>query len=393
MFQEIQEIVDDLAEDLDRAVVVEDEHHALIAHSPHRRQVDAIRERSVFMRQTPAEMIEWVATQGLRESDGPLRLPANPALGAESRICVPLRADGVLIGILAVLDGQQTLGPDAVERCRAAAAVLAQLLEDLRLLNQAGAARERELVDALLSATGAARAEAGAALIREGRLSPGRLTVVGVFPGRAPHASALQRVIRRARGAVATRGVAAAARADHAVLLVPLGAATPRDVAEQVEQALAPLVASGVLAEPPLVAYGEAAEGWDAVAAAHRHACRAARVARTVGELGADGPVGWEQLGVFGLLASVPPDELGRLALVEPLRQLRDKPELLHTLEVYLDLAGDAKRAAERLALHRASLYYRLHRIEELLAIDLKSGTDRLAVHVALKAARLTGPP
>ena len=141
------------------------------------------------------------------------------------------------------------------------------------------------------------------------------------------------------------------------------------------------------------MAYGEEAEGWDAVAAAHRHACRAARVARAVGELGADGPVGWEQLGVFGLLASVPPDELGRLALVEPLRRLRDKPELLHTLEVYLDLAGDAKRAAERLALHRASLYYRLHRIEELLAIDLKSGTDRLAVHVALKAARLTGPP
>ena len=110
MFQEIQEIVDDLAEDLDRAVVVEDEHHALIAHSPHRRQVDAIRERSVFMRQTPAEMIEWVATQGLRESEGPLRLPANPALGAESRICVPLRADGVLIGILAVLDAAADAG-------------------------------------------------------------------------------------------------------------------------------------------------------------------------------------------------------------------------------------------------------------------------------------------
>src|SRR4051794_18424014 len=65
MFRGIQELVDDLADDLDRAVVVEDERHALIAHSPHRRDVDPIRERSVFDRQTPSEMVKWVTAQGL----------------------------------------------------------------------------------------------------------------------------------------------------------------------------------------------------------------------------------------------------------------------------------------------------------------------------------------
>ncbi|HWT23670.1 MAG TPA: hypothetical protein VN213_09200, partial [Solirubrobacteraceae bacterium] len=113
MLPEIQELVDDLADDLDRAVVVEDERHALIAHSPHRRHVDTVRERSVFLRQTPAEMIEWVTRQGLREAEGPLRLPPNPELGAESRVSVPIRTDGVLIGFVTVLDAPQTLGSEA----------------------------------------------------------------------------------------------------------------------------------------------------------------------------------------------------------------------------------------------------------------------------------------
>ena len=73
------------------------------------------------------------------------------------------------------------------------------------------------------------------------------------------------------------------------------------------------------------------------------------------------------------------------------LTALLERPELVHTLETYLELAGDAKRAAEQLNLHRASLYYRLNRIEEVLGIDFKNGDDRLAVHLALKALRLRG--
>ena len=46
---------------------------------------------------------------------------------------------------------------------------------------------------------------------------------------------------------------------------------------------------------------------------------------------------------------------------------------------------------AEALFLHRASLYYRLQRIEELTGASLKSGSDRLALHLGLKLARLLG--
>ena len=61
------------------------------------------------------------------------------------------------------------------------------------------------------------------------------------------------------------------------------------------------------------------------------------------------------------------------------------------TLEAYLDLAGDARATAEALSLHRATMYYRLNRIEEITGARLKTGDDRLALHLGLRLARLSG--
>jgi DNA-binding PucR family transcriptional regulator len=64
---------------------------------------------------------------------------------------------------------------------------------------------------------------------------------------------------------------------------------------------------------------------------------------------------------------------------------------LVATLETYLDNGCDTKLTAEALFLHRASLYYRLQRIEALTGASLRSGDDRLALHASLKLARLLG--
>ena len=81
---------------------------------------------------------------------------------------------------------------------------------------------------------------------------------------------------------------------------------------------------------------------------------------------------------------------------LEALLDLPEAAPLLRTLETYLELAGSAQATAEALHLHRTSLYYRLQRVELLAGTDLKSGTERLALHLALKVARaagrLTGP-
>ena len=63
---------------------------------------------------------------------------------------------------------------------------------------------------------------------------------------------------------------------------------------------------------------------------------------------------------------------------------------LVRTLEAYLDHAGDVKRTAAALSLHRGGLYYRLRRIEEVAGVDLHDGEDRLLCHLALRLARLS---
>jgi DNA-binding PucR family transcriptional regulator len=58
---------------------------------------------------------------------------------------------------------------------------------------------------------------------------------------------------------------------------------------------------------------------------------------------------------------------------------------------VYLDSACDVRQTIAILRTHRTTLYYRLGRFTELTGLDLNNGHDRLAVHLGLKVARLTG--
>ncbi len=64
--------------------------------------------------------------------------------------------------------------------------------------------------------------------------------------------------------------------------------------------------------------------------------------------------------------------------------------ELLQTLEAYVASSGRKAHAARALHLSRQSLYLRLHRIEELLGVDLDDPDAVLALHLAVRALRLT---
>jgi purine catabolism regulator len=64
----------------------------------------------------------------------------------------------------------------------------------------------------------------------------------------------------------------------------------------------------------------------------------------------------------------------------------KSNSDLVHTLEAYLEHGGALAEAAEALSIHRNTLLYRVGRIEAVTGIDLKDTTQRLNLHVALKA-------
>lgn len=124
----------------------------------------------------------------------------------------------------------------------------------------------------------------------------------------------------------------------------------------------------------------------------YREALGAARAGARLADLGRVVP--WSALGVYRTFAHLPDSMLTRSSVHPRLEKLFTEPAhqpLLVTLETYLDLAGNVPLAAERLHLHRASLYYRLRRVEELLQADLRDGIQRLCLHMAFKLGRFTG--
>ena len=104
--------------------------------------------------------------------------------------------------------------------------------------------------------------------------------------------------------------------------------------------------------------------------------------------------VHWDALGAYRtigrlLAGAAPPaavpESLGRLLADD------DAATLVPTLETYLELGADAQAAASRVFVHRSSLYNRLRRIEHVAGVDLRSGEDRLELHLGLRIWRMTG--
>src|SRR5690606_16408158 len=121
-----------------------------------------------------------------------------------------------------------------------------------------------------------------------------------------------------------------------------------------------------------VVGVGDPADG---LAEAWRSAKQAATAARAAGLLpGRDRVALWSELGAYATLLQIPTDRLTTSLVPAPLRALVEQDphgRLVETLTAYLDHAGSSPETAAALHIHRTSLYYRLHRIEELTGLDL----------------------
>ena len=70
----------------------------------------------------------------------------------------------------------------------------------------------------------------------------------------------------------------------------------------------------------------------------------------------------------------------------------RHEPVLMPTLEAWFYENGNLALAAQRLAVHRNTLSYRMQRIEALTGCSFNDPHDRLNVAVALMIRRLSSP-
>ncbi|MCW2867261.1 MAG: putative transcriptional regulator, PucR family [Marmoricola sp.] len=369
---DLQDELDRLAAALGRGVSLDGPDGRLLGHSVQGADVDRARVEAILTRRVPVAARAWQDLHRASSAEHPVRVPASAEAGMSARLCVPVRRRGVVRALLWVLESDRPLDEEEVRLATAyAERVLALLPAERRpapgtvpAAPSGTSARLATLLGQLLEA-GPEEAERLVGTMADlDPTLPGASVDVAVVPGRSValvrpgHPDVVHHRDRDAAapvlaGRAAVRGFGASsvrealARADHAARC---GRVDPRLVQE----------AEG----------GRA--GW-------------------AGRTGVDGRVAWDGLGVWQLLLGVPEPVLvgwaGALAALAP-AATSSGPMLLETLEAYLDLAGDAQRTAAHLTLHRTTLYYRLRRAADLLAVDLGDGAVRTRLHVALKAHR-----
>jgi hypothetical protein len=369
MRDDLQDLVDEVSRLLGAPATLEDPDFTLLAFCAQGDEaltgLDAVRTRSILTRGSTEATRRWFRGFGIDTATAPLRTPADPVAGVLTRLCLPVRHRGRLHGWLWLLDEGRT---------------------DLDLPDPPGLARACALADRA-GAVLATRPSAGDA---------GDLRAAVAGDG-ADHQAAVERLAGRlGRDTPVTLVALRPGPAGLPVDWVPPGAGAVSAPVGPLVAVLLPL--PHVEDDRPAVALSAAAlhrlpAGSTAGVAVPRPGCRdlpeqwreavdAARVAAVEPTLA---PVAaWAELGAWRQVVRLPgPDPAFAALLADPV--------LARTAEVWLDHAGSPGRAAAELVVHRQTLYYRLGRIAELTGLDLADGGDRLALHLALRTARLAG--
>jgi hypothetical protein len=390
--EQIQALADGLAARLGRAVLIDDRELRLVVASADFGDADPARVWSLLHRKTRPEDVQH---EEIARLPGPGYVPANPALELWQRLCVPVRCRGLLLGFLWITDRFGDLTPEQVAEAAGTAAEIGVLLHGR--LRAGGRDRERMqvLVEQLLSQDAATRSEARDEAVDRGLLDddvPAAVVLIrhstGVGDGRPPEPPAafgadVERFFLHQSGMRALT----AAWPRRATVIVS-GRATQQGgwLGRSVRALLGELGQAGAWR----VAAGGPVTGLAELPAAKRQADIALS---TVGDGGA---ACWAELSADALLAQFPHQAWADVLLPEGAARLLADPAaatLLPTLGTFLDCAGDVQRAAAELRIHRATLYNRLSRIEQLSGLNLRDGRDRLLMHLALRLHHMYGAP
>lgn len=389
---EVQDLVDGLAARLQRPAGVDDRRFRSIAYSSHEDEIDAVRRRSILGRQAPAVVTRWLEELGVLQAEEFVRVPPNEELQMVARICFPVRFHGRLLGLLWLVEPDGPLEPEEIDACERAAEDIAEALYRDQQREDDERRREAAGVRRLLGGTDGGEDVAV--------IAPEAFYAVFVVEVVLPEDGAilsgidtrLLETVDCLRRSVPPRHQLASASTTDATVIV----AAPDEGAFDRYASKLLSVAQASLADTrgarPLVGMSERVAGAGVLPEALEQARAAVHAARVMPDFGP--LVKWDDLGALRLVADLVGTRDPAALIPKSLRRLLADPDgeaLALTLETYLEHAGDAAAAATELFLHRSSLYNRLRRIQELAGVDLRSGSDRLELHLGLRLWRMTG--
>ncbi|WP_028934523.1 PucR family transcriptional regulator [Pseudonocardia spinosispora] len=396
--QGLQHAVDTLATRLGRSVAINDPAVRVICASRHFGDEDSVRVRAVLQRGAGATVIGHILSQGVAGWTEPGLIPPKDDIGMKQRLCMPIRWRGELLGLLMIIDPDGSMEGEQLALIKTASVEIAAFMFG-EFLADDEQRRSREAALADLLSVRLARRQFGQQVLAEDRwLRAGRHVTVSVGEvveaPRGLDGEQVEMVLRAVLENVthAWSGIDGFLARGRRLVIVQLDSTEPaedrlrRDAARIADQVYKFLGSSSRC----VFGIGSPVTGLTDAWLSHDQARIAARAAALLPS--EDRIMQWSELGAYGVLLRIPTEELSVSVLPPPLRALLSRDPhggLLETLTAYLDHAGSSPKTAAALHIHRTSLYYRLHQIEEITGLDLDNGDHRLVLHLGVKLAAL----
>lgn len=391
----LQQMVDRLADRLGRSVAIDDVRGRLVVSSRHFGEEDSLRVYAIVHRVSDPRVMAHFHAHDIYRWSRPGRLPPNPDIGFKGRVVFPIRDHDILFGHLFLID--EDVQEREVQESAQTVERIGQLMHRRLVVHQEAHRRSEQLARELVSERAERRDEAVTGLLDEHLLTavePALAVAIRVVESPLdPHdlESALRAAVEvQVSDRLRVGSLWWARGPEAAVLLFEKNAteSTARSLATGLVERIG---GSGGITRV-VAGLGDRRPGGDAAARSWRAAQLSLRAATALPRLGE--VLGPDELGVYDTLLRLPAHELSPARYPASFRALLaddGAAALLQTLETYLDCAGDATAASERLHVHRSTLYYRLGRIETISGADLRNGSHRLDLHLALRLKRLLG--
>ncbi len=390
----LQRLVDEIAVELNASVAVFDRTLALKAYSVVGPAVDPVRIESILIRVVTNPVRSWVDSLRLDQMTDPERV--QPPVGVEmgARVVAPLWFAHHLVGSAWITVPEHDAGADAT----ISAAVkqhqheLARLLHEQVSRDAPQAAAEARNFAGLLSD----RPELRAAAVTDLQMQSSDLVVPVALVARGTSTDdRLDVLCAEGRRRFAYRRPVARVMASVGYLLLAVREHSAESDTRAVIEALAAARAAGSDAGGVAVGIGVGLAGPAGPALREQLAVAEDAAHVALSDPAYEGVAWFSELGLLRVASAFRGSGIDLASRVPELHRLFDRasPEQLATLESYLDHAGDVQRTASSLNVHRATLYYRLRRIEELLGAPLDDGQRRSLLHLALKVRRIGSGP
>lgn len=378
-------IVEDLASRIKRSVAVDDAALNYIAHSTHRfSDEDQIRLQSITERQLPEPILSYITSMNLASIHEPLVIPATHQHGFDNdRLLVPIRSSHELVGVLWTTH-HPSFSEEDKQACQQAARRLAPLLQPSADSSNSVIV-ERHLHN-LVSDDPTIRNATAEVLTSHGLL-PSDNSIVVIAAGR-PEAIELD-------------------QQDHTELRLAWLQATKRFYPHLLT-AHGPAYAFGLLEVNDDFSMANLSHPLESIrrylvsrlSSASEDIRLGVGTVRCLDEvhvsyseavsalgMGAkldDGIIFWDEHPLEALLALISSAEISKSRLPTVLRDTISNisSDVVDTVANYLDLAGSVSCVAREQHLHRATVYYRINQFEQATGLNLRSGRDRLLVHL-----------